>query len=152
MIFVVLRYVILALVLWLVWRLCAAMIAARRPPRARPQDEWGEVLEAIDELPVTTDPHPRIEDQRQSVQDQHHQYDGAGSQANIESVIVHEAEAALSLMRHGDETERLPAYHEITTYAKLCNSAECNISMETQRKIDDIRRQAWEIICPPERN
>ncbi len=152
MIFFVLRGVIVVLALWVLWRLYTALFPARRPQREGAEDEWAEVLEAIDELPETTSPHPRTEDRRQSLPNQPHHTDGAASKENLESVIIHEAENALSLMREGDESERLAAYYEITTYEKLCNIAECDISAETLEKIDDIHRQAWEIICPPERN
>ena len=58
--FFVLRCVIVALALWVLWRLCTALFHARRPPRLqRQQDEWAEVLEQIEALPETTDPHPR---------------------------------------------------------------------------------------------
>lgn len=150
MIFVVLRVVIVMLALWVLWKLYTALFPARRPPRARAQDEWGEVLEAIDELPETTEPHRHAQDNGQPLQNQPHQSDDARSPASIESVIVQEAEVALSLIRQGDEHERLAAYHEITTYAKLCTMADCHISEATCRTIDAIRQQAWEIICPPE--
>ncbi|MGQ4810259.1 hypothetical protein NKDENANG_03712 [Candidatus Entotheonellaceae bacterium PAL068K] len=152
MISFVIRGVIVVLALWVLWRLYTALFPARRLPPAGPEDEWEEVLEAIDELPETTDSHPRAPGRRQPVENQPHQYDGAMSQASIESVIVHQAEIALSLMRQSDETERLAAYHEITTYDKLCNIAECAINERTRRKIDDIRRQAWKIICSSDNN
>jgi hypothetical protein len=108
------------------------------------------VLDAIDELPETTDPQPRTQDQSWPLKTSHSQSGRAEAKANIESVIIHEAEAALSLMQQGDERERLAAYHEITTYEKLCTISGTHISKATWRRVDDIRRQAWEIIYPPD--
>jgi hypothetical protein len=139
---IIVRYVIVVLALWVLWKLYTTLFPARRSPRE--QDEWGEVLEAIDELPETTDPHLQVRDP--------HQPSGAQSQANIEFLIIQEAETALSLIRKGDETKRLAGYHEIITYEKLCQIADENISEETRTKIDDIRRQAHAILYPPDRN
>ncbi len=153
MIFVVLlRIVLVVVALWVLWRLYIVVFPARRAPQAREQDGWGEVLEAIDELPETTEPHPRVQDQGQPLQPQPQRSDGTVSQATIEAVIVHEAESALSLIRMGDEHKRLAAYHEITTYEKLCTIADCHISEATWKKIAAIRHQAWEILHPPERH
>ena len=142
MIFIIVRCVIVILALWVLWRLYITLFPARRQPRA--QDEWGEVLEAIEELPETTDPHVQDRNQRPP--------NDASSPTNIESVIIHEAETALSLIRNGDEAKRLAVYHEIITYEKLCQMADGDISEETRAKIDDIRRQAHAILYPPDRN
>jgi hypothetical protein len=137
-IFIIVRCVIVVLALWILWRLYLTLFPARQSPRA--QDEWGDVLEAIEELPETTDPHTEVRDQRPS--------NGAPSQAHIESVIIQEAETALSLIRNGDEAKRLAVYHEIITYEKLCQMADGGISEKTRTKIDDIRRQAHAILYP----
>jgi len=141
-IFIIVRFVIVVLALWVLWRLYTTLFPARRSPHA--QDEWGEVLEAIEELPETTDPHVQVRDQRPS--------NGTPSPTNIESVIVHEAETALSLIRNGDEAKRLAVYHEIITYEKLCQMADREISEETRTRIDDIRRQAHAILYPSDCN
>jgi hypothetical protein len=130
------------LALWVLWRLYTILFPARRSLRER--DEWGEVLEAIEELPETTDPHVQVRDQCQ--------LNSASSHTNIESVIIQEAETALSRIRNGDEAKRLAGYHEIITYKKLCQMADGDISEETRTKIDDIRRQAHAILYPPDRN
>ena len=142
MIFIIVRIVIVVLALWILWRLYVTLFPARRSPRS--QDEWGEVLEAIEELPETTDPHIQVRDQQPS--------NDAQPQTNIESVIIQEAETALSLIRNGDEAKRLAVYHEIITYEKLCQLADEDISEETRTKIDNIRRQAHAILYPPDRN
>lgn len=150
MIFVVVRVVIVLLALWVLWRLYIALFPTRQSPQARPQDEWGEVLEAIDELPETTEAPAYVQDHSQP--DHQEPSDGARPATPIESIIVHEAEIALSLLRKGDENKRLAAYHEITTYAKLCTISENHISEATWRKINDIRRQAREILGSPDKN
>ena len=142
MIFIIVRCVIVVLALWVLWRLYITLFPARRSLRER--DEWGEVLEAIEELPETTDPHVQVRDQCQ--------LNSASSHTNIESVIIQEAETALSRIRNGDEAKRLAGYHEIITYKKLCQMADGDISEETRTKIDDIRRQAHAILYPPVRN
>lgn len=142
MIFIIVRCVIVVLALWVLWRLYTILFPARRSLRER--DEWGEVLEAIEELPETTDPHVQVRDQCQ--------LNSASSHTNIESVIIQEAETALSRIRNGDEAKRLAGYHEIITYKKLCQMADGDISEETRTKIDDIRRQAHAILYPPDRN
>jgi hypothetical protein len=136
------RCVIVVLALWVLWRLYITLFPARRSPREG--DEWGEVLEAIEELPETTDPHVQVSDQCQ--------LNSAPSQTNIESVIIQEAETALALIRNGDEAKRLAGYHEIITYKKLCQIADGDISQETRTKINDIRRQAHAILYPPDGN
>jgi hypothetical protein len=141
-IFIIVRCVIVVLALWVLWRLYTILFPARRP--LREQDEWGEVLEAIEELPETTEPYVQVRDQRQ--------LNSTPSHTNIESVIVQEAETALSRIRSGDEAKRLAEYHEIITYKKLCQIADGDISEETRTKIDDIRRQAHAILYPPDRN
>ena len=95
MIFFVLRGVIVVLALWVLWRLYTALFPARRPQQEGAEDEWAEVLEAIDELPETTSPHPSTEDRRQSLPSQPHHTDDAASKENLESVIVHEADLHL---------------------------------------------------------
>lgn len=151
MIFVMLRMVIVALALWLLWRVCTVLFSARRSPSTRTQhDEWGEVLEAIDELPETTETQLRVQEPYQPLQPQ--PCDNAASTTPIETVIVREAEAALSRIQEGDANERLAAYYEITTYAKLCSMTDCHISEATWKTINDMHRQAREIIGPPERN
>lgn len=142
MILIIVRCIIVVLALWVLWRLYTILFSARRSPRK--QDEWGEVLEAIEELPETTDPHVQVRDQSQ--------LNRASSHTNIESVIIQEAETALSRIRNGDKTKRLAEYHEIITYKKLCQIANEGISEETRTKIDAIRRQAHAILYPPDRN
>jgi len=141
-IFIIVRCIIVVLALWVLWRLYTILFPARRSPRE--QDEWGEVLEAIEELPETTDPYVQVRDQCQ--------FNRSPSHTNIESVIIQEAETALSRIRNGDEAKRLAGYHEIITYKKLCQIADGDISEETRTKIDDIRRQAHAILYPPDRN
>jgi hypothetical protein len=60
--FFVLRWAIVVLTLWLLWRLLKALFPARRSPRIHRQDEWAKMLEEIEELPETTDPHPDADD------------------------------------------------------------------------------------------
>jgi hypothetical protein len=141
-IFIIVRCVIVVLALWVLWRLYTILFPARRSPRE--QDEWGEVLEAIEELPETTDPYVQVRDQCQ--------LNSTPSHTNIESVIIQEAETALSRILNGDEAKRLAGYHEIITYKKLCQIADRDISEETRTKIDDIRRQAHAILYPPDCN
>ena len=152
MLFVVVRVVIVLLALWALWKLYLALFPTRQSPYARPQDEWGEVLEAIDELPETTEAPASIQDHDRLLQDQQEPSDGAMPATPIESIMVHEAEIALSLLKAGDEDKRLAAYHEITTYAKLCTISEHHISEVTWKKINDIRRQAREILGSPDKN
>lgn len=142
MIFIIVRCVIVLLALWVLWRLYTILFLTRRP--LCEQDEWGEVLEAIEELPETTEPYVQVRDQGP--------LNSTPSHTNIESVIIQEAETALSRIRSGDETKRLAEYHEIITYKKLCQIADGDISEETRTKIDDIRRQAHAILYPPDRN
>jgi hypothetical protein len=141
-IFIIVRCIIVVLALWVLWRLYTTLFPARRSRRE--QDEWGEVLEAIEELPETTDPHVQVRNQSQ--------LNSASSHTNIESVIIQEADTALSRIRSGDEAKRLAGYHEIITYKKLCQIADGDISEKTRTKIDDIRRQAHAILYPPDRN
>ncbi len=152
MIFVVLRVVIVAVALWILWRLCTALFSTRRAPSTRTQkpDEWSEVLEAIDELPETTDPQLHTQKSRQPLQPQ--PFDGTASHTSIEAVMTHEAETALSRIRERDENQRLAAYYELSTYHKLCCMENCHISEPTRRAIDAMYRQAREIICPPEKS
>ena len=142
MISIIVRCIIVVLALWVLWRLYTILFPARRSPRK--QDEWGEVLEAIEELPETADPHVQVRDQSQ--------LNSASSPTTIESVIIQEAETALSRIRNGDEAKRLAGYHEIIIYKKLCQIADEDISEETRTKIDAIRRQAHAILYPPDRN
>ena len=152
MIFVVLRIVIVAVALWILWRLCIALFSARRSSSTptQQQDEWKEVLEAIDELPETTKPELRAQEPRQPLPPQ--PLDGAASQTSIEAVMVREAETALSRVRAGDKNQRLAAYHELSTYKKLSSMEDCHISEATRRTIDDMHRQARDIISPPDRS
>ncbi len=151
MIPILLRIVMVALFVWVLWKVYTALYPARRPPqRTDAPDEWQDVLEAIDELPETAEPPLRAQNRVQSLPTQSPQPDGAASREMIESVIVREAEVALSLVREGDENERLAAYHEITIYEKLCSMTEGHISEATRRQIDDMHQQALEMICPPD--
>jgi hypothetical protein len=65
MVFFVLRCVIVVLVLWVLWKLFTALFSARQSRRHRPEklrhDEWAEVLEQIENLPETADPHPHAD-------------------------------------------------------------------------------------------
>lgn len=68
MVFFVLRCVIVVLVLWVVWKLCTALFTARQSRGHKPEkprhDAWAEVLEQIENLPETTDPHSRADTER----------------------------------------------------------------------------------------
>jgi hypothetical protein len=147
---ILLRVVLFVLVLWGLWKLYIALFPPRRAPQARVQDEWEEVLDAIDELPETTDLNRHAQHRNDPLRTLHPQSDNASEKTGIESVIVHEAEAALTLMKQGGTRERLAAYHEIATYEKLCTIADAHISEATWKRVDDIRRQAWDIIGPPD--
>jgi hypothetical protein len=74
-----------------------------------------------------------------------HPYYGGMSMTTLEATMVSEAEAALDLIKHGDDEEGHHTYHEITTYAKLCMLADCGMSEATWRKIDEIHKQAVDI-------
>jgi hypothetical protein len=107
-------------------------------------------LEAIDELPETTEPYRRVQDREQLPLNRRYQSENTIARDGIEAIMLQEAETALSLIREGDENERLAAYHEIAIYEKLCSIADGHISEATRRKIDDIHQRALELICPPE--
>ncbi len=62
MVFLILRVATLILAFWLLWRLLAALFPAKRPAPTRGQDDWAEVLDEIEQLPETTDPHARDDD------------------------------------------------------------------------------------------
>jgi hypothetical protein len=64
MLLFVVRGLILALSLWLLWRLCVALFPVRRPEPPPPPDDWAEVLESIQALPETGEPPHRADDQR----------------------------------------------------------------------------------------
>ena len=70
MIFFVLRCVIVVLVLWGLWKLFTALFSARQSrvhtPEKPRHDEWTEVLEQIENLPETADPHHRADEWRRS--------------------------------------------------------------------------------------
>lgn len=146
------RLVMMGLIVWGLWRIYTAVYSPppRRPARKAAQDEWQDILEAIDELPETAEPHRRAQDDDLVLSRQSYHLEDSVAKEGIESIIVHEAEVALSLVREGDENERLAAYHEITIYEKLCAIADGHISEATRRKIDDIHQRALEMICPPE--
>ena len=143
MVLVIVRFLLLGLVGWLLWRLAVAVFSGRPASRERAKDEWGEVLEAIDDLPETTEARHRGGDDDLAPESPD---DLADDAAPIESVMLHEAEAALSMIREGDEEDRLAAYHEIITYEKLCAISDSGISEATWRQIDAIRRQAWQML------
>ena len=147
MIVVLLRIALVVFVVWGLWKLYVAFFSSRRTLQGRAQDEWKDVLDAIDELPETSSRQQFDPDRSQSVKTSHPRSNNSGSQANIESVIIHEAQLALSLIKRGDERDRLAAYHEIRTYEKLCTISEIHISTATWKKVDAIRRQAWDLIC-----
>lgn len=146
------RVIMVALIIWGIWRVYIAFYPPppRRPARVEAQDEWHDVLEAIDELPETAEPHRRAQDGDQASPPQSEQPQGSVAKEGIESIIVQEAEVALSLVREGDEHERLAAYHEIAIYEKLCSIADGHISEATRRTIDDIHQRALKMICPPD--
>ncbi|ETX00321.1 MAG: hypothetical protein ETSY1_11650 [Candidatus Entotheonella factor] len=149
---ILLRVVMLALIAWGLWRIYIALYppAPRRPKHIDTPDEWQDVLEAIDELPETAEPHRRARKHDARLPTVSEQPVGSGASEAIESVMVEEAETALSLVREGDENERLAAYHEIAVYEKLCAIADGHISKATRQRIDDIHQQALELICPPD--
>lgn len=158
-----LRVIMVGLIVWGLWRVYTALYPPtprRRPLRPDAQDEWQDVLEAIDELPETTDPHRRAPDHRANdhrandheprLLQESNQPEGSMACEAIEAAILQEAEMALALVREGDEHERLAAYHEIAIYDKLCTLADRHMSSATRQKIDDIHQRALEIICPPD--
>jgi hypothetical protein len=150
---ILLRFIMLALIVWGLWRIYTALYPPppRRPTRTDAPDEWQDVLEAIDELPeTTTEPYRRVQDRDQASLCRQHHPEEAVARDGIESIMLQEAEMALSLVREGDENERLAAYHEIAIYEKLCSIADGHISEATRQKIDDIHQRALEMICPPE--
>jgi len=148
-----LRVIMVGLIVWGLWRVYTALYPPtprRRPLRPDAQDEWQDVLEAIDELPETTDPHRRAEEHHPPLLKESNQPEDSVASEAIESVILQEAEGALVLVREGDENERLAAYHEIAIYDKLCTIADRHISRATRQKIGDIHQRALEMICPPD--
>ena len=149
---VLLRFIMLALIVWGLWRIYTALYPPppRRPTRTDAPDEWQDVLEAIDELPEATEPYRRVQDPDQASLCRKHQPEEAVARNGIESIMLQEAEMALSLVQEGDENERLAAYHEIAIYEKLCSLADGHVSEATRQKIDDIHQRALEMICPPE--
>lgn len=62
MLLFVVRSLILALSLWLLWRFCAALFPVRRPEPSPPPDDWAEVLESIQALPETSEPPHHTDD------------------------------------------------------------------------------------------
>ena len=60
----ILRIVIIALGIWLVWRLFSALFPARRSVRAPEDDEWSEILDEIQDLPETPDPKSQGKNRR----------------------------------------------------------------------------------------
>jgi hypothetical protein len=146
------RVIMVALIIWGLWRVYVALYPPppRRPARVEAQDEWHDVLEAIDELPETAEPQRRTQEHDPAFPHQSDPPQDAVAQEGIESIMVQEAEVALSLVREGDEHERLAAYHEIAIYEKLCSIADGRISEATRRTIDDIHQQALKMICPPD--
>jgi hypothetical protein len=149
---ILLRFIMLALIVWGLWRIYTALYppSPRRPTHTDAPDEWQDVLEAIDELPETTESYRRVQGRDQASLRRKHQPKEAVARDGIESIMLQEAEMALSLVREGDENERLAAYHEIAIYEKLCSIANGHISEATRQKIDDIHQRALEMICPPE--
>jgi len=149
---IILRVIMLGLLAWGIWRLYIALYPPRprRPARRQTRDEWQDVLEAIDELPEAAEPGHRARDDARAVPRPRYESEDAAAREGIESIIVQEAEMALSIVREGDEHERLAAYHEITVYEKLCAMADGHVSAATRQKIDDIHQRALEIICPPD--
>lgn len=149
---ILIRVVMVAVIVWGLWRIYTALYppSPRRPKRIDTQDEWQDVLEEIDELPETAESHRRAREHSSRLAKASDQPAGSVASEAIESVMVQEAEAALSLVREGDENERLAAYHEIAIYEKLCAMADSHISRATRQKIDDIHQQALEMICPPD--
>ena len=139
----ILRIVVLVLVAWFLWRLIGTLLASRRPSGPPQQDEWADVLEKINNLPETT--HTAIPSPlpRQMRPGQDDPTDHARPK-DVERMMVQKAEAALALLKKAGKAERLVAYQEIMTYEKLCNTS--NISAETWKKIDGIRRQAAVLI------
>ena len=147
---IILRVVMLVLLAWGVWRLYLAFYPPRprRPARKQARDEWQDVLEAIDELPEANEPGSRAWRDETALSPQGDPSDDAAIREGIESIMVQEAEMALSVVREGDENERLAAYHEIAIYEKLCAMADGHVSAATRRKIDDIHQRALEMIGP----
>ncbi len=149
---ILLRVVMVGLIIWGLWRIYTALYppAPRRPLRTDAKDDWQDVLDAIEELPETTTANRRTRERDQPTPKELAQPEETAANTAIESVMVHEAETALSLIREGDENERLAAYHEIAIYDKLCAMADGHISEATKQKIDDIHQRALEMICPPD--
>jgi hypothetical protein len=69
-VFFVFRCVIIVLALWILWKLLTTLFSASRTRVHRPEkprhDEWTEVLEQIENLPETADPHHRADTWRRS--------------------------------------------------------------------------------------
>ncbi len=149
---ILLRVVMVGLIVWALWRLYTALYppSPRRPLRTQEQDEWQDVLEAIEDLPETTGTQHRVRERDEPVPKVRYQPEGTVASEAIESVMIQEAETALSVVREGDENERHAAYHEIAIYDKLCAMADGHISEATKQKIDDIHQRALEMICPPD--
>jgi hypothetical protein len=149
---ILLRLIMLALIIWGLWRIYTAMYTPppRRPTRTDAPDAWQDVLEAIDELPEAAEPYRQDQDHHRALSPRSHRPEGSVAGEGIESIMLQEAEVALSLVREGDENERLAAYHEIAIYEKLCSIADGHISAATRQKIDDIHQRALEMICPPD--
>lgn len=145
-----LRLAIGALVLWLLWRFYTALTAASRASSEESEDEWTEVLEAIDDLPETSEIPEQKSPPKLLLPKRYPQDDEPTSTSNLETIIIREAEAALSRMREDDEMIQLAAYHEITVYEKLSQMPVCDMSQLTQEKITYLRHKAWQIMHPPE--
>ena len=156
---IILRVVMFVLLAWGLWRLYLAFYPpGPRPPRPRPRrsvrkqarDEWQDVLEAIDDLPEADEPGARARREEKALPPGRNPAEEAEVQDGIESIMLQEAEMALSMVREGDENERLAAFHEITIYEKLCAMADGHVSAATRQKIDDIHQRALELIEPLE--
>ncbi len=152
---IILRVVLFMLLAWGLWRLYLAFYPpGPRPPRPRrsvrkqARDEWQDVLEAIDDLPEADEPGARAQRDEQALPPRRDPAEEAGVQDGIESIMLQEAEMALSVVREGDENERLAAFHEITIYEKLCAMADGHVSAATRQKIDDIHQRALEMLDP----
>jgi hypothetical protein len=67
---IVLRCVIVVLALWVLWKLFTTFFPVRQSREHKPEkprhDEWAEVLEQIENLPETADPHSRVDAWRRS--------------------------------------------------------------------------------------
>lgn len=70
MVFFVLRCVIVALAIWVLWKLFTTLFSTHQSRVARPEkprhDEWAEILKQIENLPETADPHHRADEWRRS--------------------------------------------------------------------------------------